>query len=728
MARWWLALGLAGLLVFEAAAQQTSGYVVIRMFLGGKPTANQTQGAVDPNGNPIAPPGGSEQTPPGGEQPPPPPGPPGGGRGGPMPPVPPPGAQPPGAEGGLGGGNQAALEAETEQIYVMAAVEVKNAFIGRNRALNIVHKWGTTTLFNDNKSLQVVTIPLKPLGKLYEEQRVRPNQTPEQRHQLAKWCLQHGLVRSHEAVMDKLVEEFGKKTNTLGRAVGEALDAYMKVKKELADPVTRNDHLNKWRAKLSWRVYETEHYGLIYSAPLNNPPEVESRAKNLENNLKSFYYWFAVQGVTLPVPKERLVAILMDQTSEFLAYQEAYDMARTIFRIILDKDGKVVEVKEFYDPETIASDGFYLPQEHVTMFSTRRLDIPSLVFAKRTQSVYNGWDRAELLKGVAPLKGKIHPKVLENKITPDEVAYAETFALLDRALEDEAETAAVSLEGSRQLLAHIGLLNKRVLTPQWLDFGMGSFFEMPKGPFHKVQGAAKVAYWPGMGSPSWAYLKPFQDMLRAEKLTGILEKNQLALGATLVRRTVSDFYFSHPLVPNEPRQDILHRARMMSWALTYYLMMSNFEGLQKYTAELSKMPRDLEFDEATQTKLFAQCFGLYNEAKDQVDETKLHEFVKKWLDYMGALTSPAVELGLEIKTPATAPIVNQPLNQGLVPGNIPGLGNIGGILLPPVPGAPPPTTTPGQPGQPGVPPPPPLAPGGPGGGRGLPGGRGAPGG
>jgi hypothetical protein len=87
----------------------------------------------------------------------------------------------------------------------------------------------------------------------------------------------------------------------------------------------------------------------------------------------------------------------------------------------------------------------------------------------------------------------------------------------------------------------------------------------------------------------------------------------------------------------------LQKARAMSWALTYYLAHDGglgnqkLDGLRRYFNELSRLPRDLEFDDKVLLNCFARAFGLVD-TSNQVDKAKFTRFAVNWNKYMQGIT------------------------------------------------------------------------------------------
>jgi hypothetical protein len=184
-----------------------------------------------------------------------------------------------------------------------------------------------------------------------------------------------------------------------------------------------------------------------------------------------------------------------------------------------------------------------------------------------------------------------------------------------RSLEAESETATVTHEVPRQLLSAIGLSPRNVIPPEWLQFGMGSFFE-----------TAKHSPWGGAGGPNWVYLLDYKERA-SRKMAGKLEKPLDALKAV-----VTDRYFRES--NRGLNEAALSKARTMAWSLTYFLAHRKLVdkdgyGLIRYYRELARMPRDLEFDEDSLLNLFARAFNCLDD-KGKPDNAKLTKLAEEW--------------------------------------------------------------------------------------------------
>src|SRR5262249_17010946 len=144
----------------------------------------------------------------------------------------------------------------------------------------------------------------------------------------------------------------------------------------------------------------------------------------------------------LAVPDKRLVAVLIKQGEEFKRYQQIFDSLPTV------------------------ADGFLARRDNLAVFSLERTDLASEALAKNTKSLWKGLrtDRGASLKR--------WPESAEGKrLDMATGADIQTLALLERALQEDAEIASVTHEGTRQLLAATGQLPRNVAVPEWLQFG-----------------------------------------------------------------------------------------------------------------------------------------------------------------------------------------------------------------------------------------------------------------
>src|SRR5262249_12738991 len=128
--------------------------------------------------------------------------------------------------------------------------------------------------------------------------------------------------------------------------------------------------------------YVTNHYAILYD-PTTTAAELQSYATRLEEAFHGFYYWFALKGKALPVPRKRLTVVLLSQPGNFDKWYTAFE-----------------------GPQLV-SDGFYSRRDDILVFSGTRLDGPYTTFAAFAQNQFwqKKWNRQALLKGQGQLLG-----------------------------------------------------------------------------------------------------------------------------------------------------------------------------------------------------------------------------------------------------------------------------------------------------------------------------------
>jgi hypothetical protein len=593
MKRWLLALAV---LIGWTASISYADFVLIRAVLGGKRDPNNPGNQQGSGSSAPAPPGPGA-----------PGGPPGGGRPG--------GPGAPGAPGGPGdggvptfGGGQTGEAADTAALAVQAVVpyRLKPSPSGTLIITKYTKNPGVTRLYNDNASLFSFKLPIRSNKTVFNIRResVFKNRTSDRVLDLADWALTHGLVDEFADLMDDLVNSKEDESSSASPQLKNALKAYRTVKAGLEKPSDGEDATNEWKRRISMRYEQSKHYTLFYNSPISGPPEVISRLAMLEANMKSVYFWFAMKGVALPIPNDKMVCILLDQPTEFKNY-----------RAILED-------------EPLVADSFFAQRENVCVFSRERLDGPYSAFIKQTQPVYqSGYDRSALLDGSARRKATT---------SIPEFARFQTLALLERYLEEEGDRAAVSHDGTRQLLVAAGVIPRNVVVPDWAMFGLAAFFETPKGPFPGAPVAAQVAFYPGTGAPSWAYLRPWKKMENEKKFPS---------ESQLLRQVVTDAKFHRVL----NARDIEHllEARTTAWSLAYFLTKARLPGMLRYCQELSAWPRDMELNDQALLAAFARAFDVANAAQDNIDPVKFEALAKDWFAYIRGLALPGAEFGLQ---------------------------------------------------------------------------------
>jgi Protein of unknown function (DUF1570) len=237
-------------------------------------------------------------------------------------------------------------------------------------------------------------------------------------------------------------------------------------------------------------------------------------------------------------------------------------------------------------------------------------------------------------------------------MTKEKILSAQMMALLLKVMETDSERTGVSHDASRQLIYGAGLLPRNVAAPEWIQFGMGSFFETPLGSPWTTTGAANMEYLPN-----------FKDYLKLKRL----EKTS----SETMRKVVTDAYFREAVKTKDPAME--RKARAATWALTYFLMQTRPDGMLRYYKELSKQPRDVELDEDTLMGCFARAFDLVDSSNTVVDTKRLEFLSRQWYDHINNNT--LLDLHQEIEeSRAFIAQVTKDAEKEAAPGNAPGRG------------------------------------------------------
>lgn len=409
---------------------------------------------------------------------------------------------------------------------------------------------------------------------------------------LARWALEHGLTDEFVKVMDKLAE--ADKSNG-------AVAAYLKIKAALDRPVG-GEAVASWQKRLldGYRITESDkhHYALLHNFAPDNNAEAQALLDRLEQTFRNFYYWWALNGTVLALPATRQVAVVAEKADDYRLLQK---------RLAAGKG---------------EADSFVARREGLAVFASKRGDAPYTALAKVSEPMWEkGFDKARLVTGTKVSDGI--PKELTRGVPLALLAQApvpkeaRAYAVLLKAMEEEWEANAITHKASRQLVFASGLLPRNVNAPEWLQFGLGSFFEVPlQSP------------WGGPGAANPYWLPRFKEYYG--------DKKKAPYGATavdaLIKVVTDGVYRSRP-VAGDTREAQLRRARAASWALTFFLAHRDLEGLRRYCREMARMPRDLELDDKVLLGCFARAFDCAN-PDGSVNRGKLATLAERWIGFL----------------------------------------------------------------------------------------------
>ena len=168
-----------------------------------------------------------------------------------------------------------------------------------------------------------------------------------------------------------------------------------------------------------------------------------------------------------------------------------------------------------------------------------------------------------------------------------------------------------------------------MVAAEWVQFGMGSFFETPP-----------MSPYVSAGGPSSEYLPLWKNMKKA-KLFGKTTENPRFDAAETLRLVVTDSYFRQ--VHKEGTYSSLRRRRPRRghWPTSWRPITSSMAprrtwmACKVYFKEVSKMPRDIELDEDALLYCFCKSFGLLDDnGKVDTKGAKFQIFAGTWETFL----------------------------------------------------------------------------------------------
>ncbi len=234
---------------------------------------------------------------------------------------------------------------------------------------------------------------------------------------------------------------------------------------------------------------------------------MKSRLDRLEDAFKTFYYWHALHGKLLPVPRERLL-VIVNATEDDENLKE--------FRTVTDGGEALLRQRH--------EDGYFARREGILYLN---LSCREPSYEKLSNFVNKNW--------LEPTRRTIDAVLKEKQLPPAPgVPDWSALCLAVKALEADAERMTVSHHGSRQLAYAAGLLPRYVVAPEWIQYALGSFFETPLG-----------SPWTSPTTPSSLHLKHAKEILTR---TG-------ANAGEILTKIVQDRAESYLLKPNATDAD-----------------------------------------------------------------------------------------------------------------------------------------------------------------------------
>jgi hypothetical protein len=419
--------------------------------------------------------------------------------------------------------------------------------------------------------------------------------------ELLDLAISHGLNKEVPGIIEDL--EKLDKNDPLVKSYHQLQEALMKPLP--ADPLAAQ-HIGLTKDR---KTVDSAHFTLWYSDLKEG--DIHSRLDRLEDTLRSYYYWWYLladhhKGMPLPLPTAKLTVLLDGQEEKFRELHGQLSFRRN--PAAHKGDPEQLSISQF----PLVSGGYYSRPENVAVVSFKRIDPKyDLLTAHCTNvDIWNGKTPEQWLTA----RWDPTPAQMASK------SQATSFAMMAKLMEDDAERASISHNVSRQLVIASGLLPRGVAAPEWVQFGLGSYFETPfNAPWASPTDVSSL-YWP-----------IFNELRahRGKEKTPSHERVETKDGQTLTM-VIKDGYFREIPANNADLPAQLNRARATAWSLMYFLAQKEPVKLRAYLAELSRLPRDMELTDEVLERCFYRGFGLWNEASQRPDDSAVADLERDW--------------------------------------------------------------------------------------------------
>ncbi len=403
---------------------------------------------------------------------------------------------------------------------------------------------------------------------------------------IARWALEHGLLDSFHEYMTKVPTRDDYKSNPVAiRQNG----IYTRLKKEIEGRGAKNpsDNILNRLGLDSKNLVEgiddpKAHYLIISPGDVD---DLKDRQKMLEDHFQAFFYTFALRGIDLKVPEEKLVVYFPKN------------------------DGKVFkEMAGMYQPGSESTTGFLVRGSNTLVITPTRDDANFIALTRLLKPFWErGYSKDALLKLPPPKTGEVYagnlmaanqakaipndPNFFGSSTAQNEAVFVMMANILRKSLQQEAELAAITNYATRQLAQASGLLPEGIFAPAWVENGLAIFMETPMG-----------TPWRSVGGPNSLMVPAFR---RHRK--GALAKGETAPGE-IVQKIVTDQYF---ILAGKNLQDksALSLAQSSAWSFTHYLINQNPEGYKRYCTLLGELSPGVEPSPKILDEIFIKAFA-----------------------------------------------------------------------------------------------------------------------
>jgi hypothetical protein len=273
----------------------------------------------------------------------------------------------------------------------------------------------------------------------------------------ANLALRHGLLPEFRECCSEAY-----KLNPNDPTVVRLVEARRRIKRPLTDQVSAADALREIVRLPSMKIALSDHYVLLHDTGdakqgRRRKSRAEQRLELLEMVYESYFMKFALDGVLLEPPQERMKVVLFGEERDYLRYSTQLD------------------------PKLRSALGFWSPTDNVAVFFDQGTTERMKVLEKRSRELQQEKMRA---RGTPLSKDTAH--------------LANTVELLVKLTREEDDIEVVSHEATHQLAGNTGLMPRGKIALRWAHEGFATYFE-----------TSSDAGWGGIGAVNEGRLKSY---------------------------------------------------------------------------------------------------------------------------------------------------------------------------------------------------------------------------
>jgi len=263
----------------------------------------------------------------------------------------------------------------------------------------------------------------------------------------------------------------------------------------------------------SMRVQISDHYILLHDTPdtktfRRRKSRADLRLELLETVYESYFMKFALDGILLEPPQERMMVVLFHDEKDYQRYCTQID------------------------PTLLSAAGFWSPVDNACVF----YDQGSSERMKALDEL-----NADLKRAKNQARG--------TSVSRDTAHLSNTIDLLVKVAKEEDDIEVVSHEATHQLAGNTGLMPRGKIALRWAHEGLASYFE-----------TSSDAVWNGIGAVNERRLKSYYRVSSDETMRSIelLVSDLLFDGAQNARAEVDAYgqawALTHYLMENKPEK------------------------------------------------------------------------------------------------------------------------------------------------------------------------------